>query len=159
MNIRQARPEDAPAIAGIWNRVIRDTAATFTDLEKTTEGLTADIETRGAGFQVVEHQGTVVGFATYFAFRGGPGYRHTKEHTIVLADAARGLGAGRALMQVLEDAARGEGVHSLFAGVSGENPAGVAFHAAIGFREVARLPEVGRKFGRWMDLILMQKML
>lgn len=62
-------------------------------------------------------------------------------------------------MTDLMAAAKAEGCHSMFAGVSGENPEGVLFHKAIGFAEVARLPQVGRKFDRWMDLVLMQKFL
>ncbi|MDA7425894.1 GNAT family N-acetyltransferase [Thalassococcus lentus] len=159
MIIRPAIPSDAPGIAAIWNDVILNTSVTFTTETKTTEGLIEDIESRGHGFQVAEDQGQLIGFATYSAFRGGPGYAHTKEHSIQLAPEARGQGAGRALMSALEHAARQEGVHSLWAGVSGENPDGVAFHSAIGFEQVARLPQVGFKFGRWMDLVLMQKFL
>ena len=160
--IRPACPEDAHAVAAIWNAVIRDTAATFTTLEKTAEGLVADFAgKRAAGreFLVAELDGEVAGFATYFQFRGGPGYRHTMEHTVILAPKAWGRGIGRALMSAIEDHARAGGAHSLFAGVSGENASGIAFHAAIGFTEIARLPEVGRKFDRWMDLVLMQKLL
>ena len=62
-------------------------------------------------------------------------------------------------MAALEDHAKAAGVHSLWAGVSAENSAGIAFHRSVGFAEVARLPEVGHKFGRWMDLVLMQKIL
>ena len=62
-------------------------------------------------------------------------------------------------MQRLESRARDAGAHSLFAGVSAENPAGLAFHARLGFAEVARLQQVGHKFGRYMDLVLMQKFL
>lgn len=159
MIVRPAGARDAGAIADIWNAVIRNTAATFTTLEKTEEAIAADIAARGEAFLVVEIGGAVAGFATYFPFRGGPGYRHTKEHTVILGPQAQGRGAGRALMARLEEVARDEGVHSLWAGVSGENPAGIAFHAALGYREVARLPEVGRKFDRWMDLVLMQKVL
>ena len=70
---------------------------------------------------------------------------------------ARGLGLGRGLMAALEDHARGRDVHTLWAGVSGENPEGVRFHRHMGFTELATLPEVGFKFGRWMDLVLLYK--
>ena len=157
--IRQAIPADADAIVALWNHVIDETPITFTTERKTRQGIEADITGRGPLFQVAENEGRVLGFATAFQFRGGPGYRHTYEHSIQLAPEAQGQGAGRALMDALERAALERGVHSLWAGVSGENPNGVAFHRAIGFVEVARLPEVGFKFGRWMDLVLMQKFL
>ncbi len=162
MILRPAAAADAGPIAALWNPVIRETAATFTTLEKTPEGLAAEIAARladGKAFLLAEAQGTLLGFATYFQFRAGPGYAHTMEHTIILAPAARGRGVGRALMSGLEDHAQRAGVHALWAGVSAENPAGIAFHSAIGFTTIARLPEVGYKFGRWMDLVLMQKIL
>jgi phosphinothricin acetyltransferase len=162
MILRAAEARDAPAVAAIWNPVIRDSAATFTTREKTSAGLTADFAMRAAEgkvFLLAEEAGEVLGFATYFQFRGGPGYARTMEHSVILAPSARGRGVGRALMAALENHARAGDVHSLWAGVSAENPAGVAFHKAIGFSEIARLPQVGFKFGRWMDLVLMQKIL
>ncbi|WP_335948462.1 MULTISPECIES: GNAT family N-acetyltransferase [Salipiger] len=159
MIIRPAHAKDAAPLAALWNPWIETTAITFSTALKTPEGLATDIAARGDAFLVAEADGALLGFATFFPFRGGPGYAHTKEHTVILAPEARGRGAGRALMNALEEVARNRQVHSLFAGVSAENPAGVAFHAAIGFTETARLPQVGYKFGRWMDLVLMQKFL
>ena len=159
MIVRPAQGADAPAIVAIWNAVIADTAVTFTAEPKTEAGIAADIAARGEAFLVFDREGEVLGFATYFPFRGGPGYAFTMEHSIQLSPAAQGQGGGRALMERLEQVARQAGIHSPWAGVSGENPRGVAFHARMGFTEVARLPEVGWKFGRWMDLVLMQKML
>lgn len=159
MIIRSGRTRDAEDVAAFWNPMIRDTAVTFNSLEKTPAQIAADIASRGAGFQVAEEEGQVIGFATYFPFRSGPGYARTREHTIVLAPRAQGRGLGRALMQALVRAARADGIHVLIAGVSAENPAGVAFHEAIGFSRVATLPQVGRKFDRWMDLVLLQRLL
>ena len=159
MRLRPARVQDAAAIAAIWNPIIRDTAVTFTSVEKAEDDLARSITAAGAVWQVAEIGGEVAGFATYGAFRGGPGYAHVREHTIHLDKAARGRGIGRALMREIEAQARAQGVHVLVAGISGENPGAVAFHAAIGFEEVGRMPQVGRKFERWMDLVLMQKIL
>lgn len=78
---------------------------------------------------------------------------------MILSPLVRGRGVGRMLMEALFNEARAYGAHSMFAGVSAENPAGVDFHQAVGFEQVARLREVGFKFNRWMDLILLQKML
>ncbi len=158
MILRDATSADAGAIAAIWNREIRDGVSTFNTVEKDLGKLKAAIAS-DAVYVVAEEGTEVVGFATFGPFRGGPGYVHTMEHTIYLDEVARGKGVGRALMAALEVAAKGRGVHVLVAGVGGENSAGIAFHKAMGFVEVGRMPEVGRKFDRWMDLVLLQKLL
>ena len=162
MTVRPANRADVPAIRALWNALIRDTLVTFNSVEKTEAEVAAYLEERAAaghGFFVAEMDGEVVGFATYFQFRGGVGYHHTLEHSIMLDARARGQGLGRALMAAVEDHARAAGHHTLFAGVSGANPEGRAFHAAIGFADVATLREVGFKNGKWLDLWLMQKTL
>ena len=162
MIIRAADAKDAADIASIWNPQIRDTVNTFTTVEKTRAEMAHDISARQAGgdaFLVAVERVEVIGFATYFSFRQGPGYTHTKEHSIWLAPHASGHGTGRALMAELENHAIDAGVHSLIAAISAENTGAVAFHEKIGFRPVAVIPQAGRKFDRWIDLALMQKLL
>ncbi|WP_071672775.1 GNAT family N-acetyltransferase [Nioella nitratireducens] len=155
--IRPARPQDAAAIAAIWNPVIRDTTVTFTTAEKSLQGLAEAIASQA--FLVAETGGQVTGFATCSPFRSGPGYARTMEHSIHVCATARGSGVGRRLMDALETHARSKSVHSLIAGISGENTGAIAFHTALGFAHVGRLPQVGWKFDRWLDLVLMQKVL
>lgn len=159
MQIRQATEADAAAIAMIWNHYIRDTIVTFNSREKTVAELAAAIADPETPFFVAEQDGGISGFATYGDFRKGIGYAYTKEHTVMLAPATTGRGMGRALLAELERHAARNRINSLFAGVSAENADGVAFHAACGYDKVARLPRVGWKFGRWHDLVLMQKFL
>lgn len=159
--IRAATPSDAAGLADLWNPWIRDTAITFNAQEKTPDDIArmiADRQAAGHGFLLAEDAG-LLGFATYSQFRGGIGYATCMEHTIILSPLARGRGVGRALMQAVEDHARHAGAHQMIGGVSGENPEGRAFHAAIGYREIAVVREAGFKFGRFMDLVLMQKFL
>ncbi|SIO31468.1 phosphinothricin acetyltransferase [Rhodovulum sp. ES.010] len=162
MTVRPAVAADAPAIAAIWNPVIRDSLVTFNPVEKTPDEVAALIETRqaaGHGFLVGLQGADVAGFAAYGQFRAGAGYAHTMEHTILLAPGARGRGLGRALMQAVEAHAAAGGAHSMIADVSAANPGGIAFHARLGYLRIARLPQVGRKAGHWLDLVLMQKRL
>ncbi|MCW1934235.1 GNAT family N-acetyltransferase [Pararhodobacter zhoushanensis] len=156
--IRPAVPGDAAAIAAFWNPQIRDTVVTFSPLERSPDEIIAMITQRQA-FVVADLGDGPIGFATYAQFRSGPGYAFAQEHTIILSPQASGKGVGRALMTAIEDIARGHGHRAMIAGVSGSNPAGIAFHAAIGYLEVGRLPQVGWKLGSWHDLVLMQKLL
>ncbi|MDO9525726.1 MAG: N-acetyltransferase family protein [Gemmobacter sp.] len=161
--IRHATDADFPAVLAIWNPIIRDTMVTFNSLEKSAADLAAmlaDKAQHGHAFLVADSEGDgVQGFATYGQFRGGIGYARTMEHTIILGPNARGRGVGKALMAAIEDHARAGGAKSMFGGVSAGNPEGRAFHAAIGYSEVAELADVGWKFGRYWNLVLMQKLL
>ena len=159
MSVRLAKARDAPAIAVIWNRIIRETLATFTTVEKDADALAETIRTEPKRWCVATVKSVVVGFACYSQFRGGPGYAHSMEYTVHLAEAARQRGLGRALLTAIERAAKAEGAHSLYGGVSGANPEGLAFHAKTGFTLLAILPEVGRKKDQWIDLHLYQKFL
>ena len=160
--IRPTCPADLEPIRAFWNPLIRDTLVTFSSEEKTAEGLRALYEARlaaGHGWFTALVDGQPAGFASYGQFRAGNGYAHTLEHTILLSDAARGRGLGRALMAAVEDHARAAGAHVMVAGVSGGNPAGRAFHAALGYQPAGTVAQAGWKFGRWWDLWLMQKIL
>ena len=158
ITIREAREEDAEAIARIYNQIIRDTTITFVPQEKTVEEITDSLP-RSDAYLVATKGGEVIGFASFGPFRKGLGYKGVKEHSICLDESARGTGLGAELLQAIEEIARGQGVHTMVAGVSGENAAGIAFHAKQGYAQVGHMPAIGEKFGRRIDLILMQKSL
>lgn len=160
--IRPATDADLPAILSFWNPIIRETTIIFSSEERSVESLGAMIAARraaGREMLVAEDAGGVLGVATYDQFRGGNGYRHAMEHTVLLAPGARGKGLGRVLMDAICDHARAAGAHTMVAAVASENAGGIAFHEAIGFQRVGLLPQSGRKFDRWLDLVLLQKIL
>lgn len=138
--------------------MIDTTLVSFTTRRSRAEEIAAEIAT-SPYFSVAEDGAGIVGFASYGAFRAGPGYAHTIEHSVHVAEAARARGIGSQLMEALEAQAAGAGIHVIVAGVSSANPRSIAFHARRGFQEVGRLPEVGRKWDQWLDLVLMQKIL
>lgn len=160
--IRPALAKDAPAIADLLNHWIENTTVTFNPVPKTPEEVATMIEIKaqtGHAFLVAYDQDRLVGQASYGQFRAGQGYATCMEHSISLLPDHSGQGTGRQLMQAIEDHARSTGAHQMIAGVSGENPAGRAFHEKLGYLHSATIPEAGFKFGRFIDLILLTKRL
>jgi phosphinothricin acetyltransferase len=106
----------------------------------------------------VDH-GEVVGFASFGDFRMWPGYRFTVEHTVHVRAGMRGQGVGTALMRLLVERAARLGKHVMIAGVDADNAGSLVFHERLGFTRVAHFREVGFKFGRWLDLVFLQRLL
>ena len=165
MIIRDATLADLGAIRQIYNATILTSTAAWTEQHQTLEQREVWFATQqSGGFPVlVAVTGQLVlGFAAYGHFRGAgqwPGYSFTGEHTIHVREEFWGTGVGRALLETLCQRATDAGLHVLVAAIDSDNKASIAFHERVGFVEVARMPEVGHKFGRWLHLILMQRIL
>ena len=163
--VRDASETDAPAITDLYNALIPSTTVTWTeDLDTVAHRLVWLRRQRDEGLPVLvaEVDGAVVGFTAYEYFRGEgkwPGYRLTMELSIHVAESHWGHGVGRALIDALVERACGAGVHVLVAAIDGANEASIRFHERLGFEVVGRMPQTGLKFGRWLDLVLMQRVL
>lgn len=158
--IRAAEEADLPAILAILNDAILNTTAVWSLTPVTLDqrrAWMADRKTKGLPIPVSEQDGAVVGFASYGEFRAWEGYKHTVEHSIYVESTVRGRGIGRALLAALLDDAKRNGKHTMVAGIEAENTASIRLHAGFGFVEAGCLRQVGRKFDRWLDLLLMQK--
>jgi phosphinothricin acetyltransferase len=103
--------------------------------------------------------GELKGFATYGTFRAWPAYKYTVEHSVYVHKDHRGKGIGLFLMNRLIGIAREQQYHSLIGGIDATNAASAALHEKLGFRQVGLLPQVGFKFGRWLDLSFYQLLL
>ena len=165
MEVRPATIADLDAIMRLFNALIptttiawRDELATRAEMEEWW----VHQERAGAPTLVADKDGEVIGYTTWTSFRGGPrfpGYRYAAELTIHVDGRCHRQGVGRALLTALIDVAREREIHVLVAGLDADNASSIALHRALGFEEVARMPEVGTKFGRWLDLVLMQRII
>ncbi len=162
LTIEDATKEDLTCILNIMNEEILKT----TNIYDTTTRNDNYIQTwfsskQSEGYPVlvarVGHQ--VIGYATYGPFRPFEGYRFTVEHSIYLAKEHQHKGLGRNLMTALIDLAKVQGFHVMVGGIDAANVPSITFHKKAGFTEVGRLPQVGRKFDQWLDLVLMQLLL
>ncbi|MCX5496466.1 GNAT family N-acetyltransferase [Kaistia dalseonensis] len=160
--IRPATEADLTAILAIYNDAVSNTTAIWNDDVVDLENRIAWFRTRtGQGFPVfvaVEDQ-TVLGYASYGDFRPFQGYRLTVENSIYVDGRARGKGAGSALLAALIEHATAAGKHMMVAGITADNDVSLRLHARQGFIETARMPELGYKFGRFLDLVFLQRKL
>jgi len=165
VKIRDAVDGDMPVLRDLYNALIPTTTVAWTDSLQTLRQRLAWYRRQqrdGYPVLVAEVDGTVVGFAAYGSFRGSgkwPGYRQTVEHTIHIREDYWSRGLGRSLLEALIERARANGAHVMVAAVDAANAESIAFHERLGFRIVARMPEVGRKFDRWLDLVLLQRII
>lgn len=114
------------------------------------------------GFPVVgieDEAGTLMAFGSFGTFRAWPAYKYTVEHSVYVHQDHRGHGLGGVVMQALIEAARQRDLHAMMGGIDASNAASIALHERLGFRHVGTLPQVGFKFGRWLDLAFYQLLL
>ena len=162
MLVRDAEDADVPTILAITNAAILQSTAMWSLTPVTLEQRRAWFQERlSAGYPVLvaEHEGDVAGFASYGSFRAWEGYAATVEHSVYVDERYRGLGAGRALVAALVERGRAAGLHAIVGGVEAGNLASLRLHDSLGFERTGILPQVGRKFGRWLDLAFVVKLL
>lgn len=161
VEVRLARPDDAEAIRSIYNVEVLASTVTFDLVARTL----ADQQAWLAGHQGVHPAvvaavgGDVVGFGSLAPYRSRPAYSTTVEDSVYVRADLRGAGCGRAILGELLRLATLHGFHAVMARIVGGHEASIGLHRACGFDLVGVEREVGRKFGRWLDVVVMQRLL
>jgi phosphinothricin acetyltransferase len=157
---RPATAADSSVIADIYAHYVLTSTATLEleppDAAEIAQRI-ADVASRGLPYLVAEVDGVVAGYGYASAFRPRPGYRFTVEDSVYLRPEFAGRGLGRLLLGELIAASKAAGCHQMIGVIGGQNSASIAMHRAMGFVDVGVLREVGLKFGKWVDVTMMQR--
>jgi phosphinothricin acetyltransferase len=158
--IDEASRRDLPEILAIYNEVIRNSTAVYTEVELTQERGEAWFDGKiASGFPLIvarDASGAVMGFGSFGEFRAWPCYRHSVEHSVHIRADRRGQGIGRKLLIELMNRASAMQKHVMIAGIDADNAVSMRLHQSLGFIRVGHFHEVGFKFGRWLDLVFLQ---
>ncbi len=160
--VRPARLTDIPAITDIYNHAgVASTASWHLKPVSvaTQEAIYRHRRQHDQPTFVAELDDDLLGYSTYGSFRDMDGYARTAEHSIYVLAGHRGEGIGHKLMAPIIDHALDAGLHALVGALDGSNQTSIEFHRSVGFTEVGRLPQVGFKFGRWLDLVFVELIL
>jgi L-amino acid N-acyltransferase YncA len=162
MELRDASQSDVPGILEIYNEVIANSTAVYSEQPASLEDRLAWLKARheqSYPVLVAASGDEVIGFASFGDFRAWPCYQFSVEHTVHVRRDQRGRGVGARLVQALIPRASALGKHVLIAGIDADNAGSIRLHARLGFQQVAHFRQVGRKFDRWLDLVFMQRFL
>lgn len=153
--IRPVRLDDAERVASIYNRYVSKTTVTFETEPVTAEVMRGRIDSISSAFPyfVYEYDGVVLGYCYVHLWKGREAYSKTLETTVYLDSEACHQRIGSQLMRHLIEECRRRGYHVLIACITADNLSSLQFHHRLGFRQVSRFSEVGRKFDRWLDVI------
>jgi phosphinothricin acetyltransferase len=146
----------------IYNAEVTGSTATFDLVPRTAEEQLAWLaDHRGPypAIVAVDEGDILLGFGSLSEYKDRPSYATTVENSVYVGAAHRGQGVGRALLEELIDLANQHGFHSIIARIGGDNMASIALHEACGFTMVGVEREVGRKFNRWLDVSVLQRLL
>jgi len=161
--LRAARESDLPTITALYGHSVATGTASWELAPPGVDEMGARFRTiigDGYPYLVVVINGGVVGYAHAGAYRPRPGYRHTVEDSVYVAPSAQRRGVGRRLLSALIDQCTLRGYRQMVAVIGdAANAASIRLHAVQGFVEVGRLPAIGRKFGRWLDSVMLQRAL
>lgn len=160
-DVRLARPDDAAALLDIYNLEVQTSTVTFDILPRTLDEQQQWLTARSGAHAVIvaEREGEVVGFASLSPWRPRPAYATSVEDSVYVRRDQQGRGVGRLLLAELVDVARAHGFHAVFARIVGGHESSVRLHQSVGFDVVGTEREVGRKFGRWLDVVVMELLL
>ena len=161
MQARLATIDDAEATRSIYNVEVADSTVTFDLMPRTIDEQRAWLSARSGAHAVLvaEHDGEVVGFASLSPYRDRPAYSTTVEDSVYVRRDQQGKGIGTLLLGDLVGLARSHGFHAMMGRIVGGHDASIALHRSLGFETVGTEREVGRKFGRWLDVVVMQLLL
>jgi phosphinothricin acetyltransferase len=161
MQLRLATLDDAEAIRAIYNLEVTTSTVTFDLVPRSLEEQRAwQAERSGARTVLVaEIDGEVAGFGSLSQWRDRPAYSTTVEDSIYIHRDRQGAGVGTALLTELVAIATAHGFHACMARIVGGHEASIALHRRCGFELVGTEREVGRKFNRWLDVVIMERML
>jgi L-amino acid N-acyltransferase len=153
----------AQAILDIFNEAITTSTALYDYKPRSIDTMVGWFEAKKtSSFPVLgieDHKGTLMAFGSYGTFRAWPAYKYSVEHSIYVHKEFRGLGLGRLLLKQLIDAARQNNKHVMIGGIDANNIASIKLHESFGFKHMGTLPQVGFKFGDWLDLAFYQLIL
>lgn len=153
----------AAAILDILNDAIIHSTALYDYQPRQMQNMVTWFEAKRAGhFPVIgieDAQGTLLAFGSYGSFRAFPAYKYTVEHSVYVHKDHRGHGLGAHIMQALMAAAKEQDLHAMVGAIDASNAGSIALHERLGFKHVGTLPQVGFKFGRWLDLAFYQLLL
>jgi L-amino acid N-acyltransferase YncA len=165
MTIRAAIDADLPGILPIYNHAVEHTTAVFEYRPQTLDMRREWFRAKQAAslpvFVAVDDADgdRVLGFATYGPFRAWPAYKYSVEHSVYVDPAVQRQGLGTALVRAVLADARARDLHVVMAGITADNVVSLRLHERHGFKEVAHIPQVGYKFGKWLDLKFLQLVL
>jgi L-amino acid N-acyltransferase YncA len=162
MHVRLAELSDAEPLRRIYNAEVLGSTATFDLRARTVEEQSDWMAEHQGTYPVVvavDDDGTILGFGSLSTYRDRPSYATTVENSVYVDTGRRGAGTGRALLDELVRLGTLHGFHSMIARVGGDNTASIALHEACGFEPVGVEREIGRKFNRWLDVAVLQRML